>query len=230
MRLKGYLHQSIQEQHSKIPSDPKHIAELVEKNCSQILKEYRRINGPGLFRGIKGIKSNRDFVLQQGRIEDRRPKDTPLWAHKYMNKRAIDLYGWPVRNGIPTTTKLDQASGYGRAFAFFPFDGYKFAYLDGISDLFSVIDNELNKEFSGASNPDDYHYDKFVKYGEKLWNFQSLDTPLPEVEAILDRMIEGMETQYLKYAFQSQAEVFFNTKNYYLVAVRIASDIVGYHG
>jgi hypothetical protein len=30
MRLKGYLHQSIQEQHSKILVDPKHVTELVE--------------------------------------------------------------------------------------------------------------------------------------------------------------------------------------------------------
>ena len=231
MRLKGYLHQSIQEQHSKVISDPKHIAELVEKNCSQILKEYRRIDRPALFRGIKGSKANRDFVLQQGRIKDRIPKDTPPWAHKYMNKRAQELYGWPVRNGISTTTDLNQAGGYGRAFAFFPFNGFEFAYIDGVYDLFSAIDSKMDKVFAEVYKETDAQYDLFQKYGEQLWNFQSVKQPIPEIESIIDYYIEGMETQYLKYAWSipgKQTEVMVNTKNYYLVAVNIASEIVGY--
>lgn len=233
MRLKGYLHQSIQEQHFKVISDPKHIAELVNKNCSQILKEYQRINRPALFRGIGGSMANRDFVQKEGRIKDRIPKDTPEWAHKYMNKRAQELYGWPVRNGISTTTDLNQAGTYGRAFAIFPFDGFKFAFIDSIYDLFSAIDNKMNTIFGNISDPEDAQYDLFQKYGEQLWNFQSVRQPIPEVESIIDYFIEGMETQYLKYAWGgpgNQTEVMINSKYYYLVAVNIASDIVGYHG
>jgi len=141
------------------------IIDILKRECSQIINVYKKAHW-ALLRGESLEHS--PFFSKVPRIADktkpaRIPSSTPQDVHNYINVWFNDTFGWHVRNGVFTTGKLITASDYGTAYIFFPVDGYKFVYAEGISDLFIFLPIKLDWDRNQIGRGDMTIRDRFYK-------------------------------------------------------------------
>ena len=221
MRLNRYI--------TEVKFDISRAVGLIQRDCGQILKHYKTYNP--LYRGT-GFE-NSPFITNNvgARLGERRPKDTPLWAHEYMNDKLTKKFGWPVRDGLSVTVKVDQARAYGNTYFFFPTNGYKWAYIIGVGDAFQYIDDhismiDLEKFQTGPE-------DEWKKWNDELdagdhahGNFKKTKKDSPYRAAGLDAALDKVIDQYTDAPWnRANGEILFNTKKYYLVSTRYAEAI-----
>lgn len=112
------------------------IGKILLKDCQPYLREIRQEKSQlwrgGLIGSAAGIKK------YKSRLEDRTPKDIPIWVHNYLNDLYIKRFGWPVRNGVfcynDRTTDL-----YGEPYWMFPIGRYDYLWCLEINDLFHTL-------------------------------------------------------------------------------------------
>lgn len=219
MRLTRYLTDDISAVPTKGILTSKQIVERLQKDCSQILKAYK--TQPVLWRGAFRWESGNPLELRKGRgtRRPREPRDTAKFMHDYLNAGMKKKVGWPVRSGVPVTTEYDQASSYGKEMIFFPYDGYKYAYVDGMRDLYIYLDDvlfrALGKEPKRMTKSDfDFLDQKPVTLDFKLG---TTGKDVATGYEILDSLIQT--TVANKPWKNHTGEIFFNTKFYYLLDV-----------
>jgi len=132
MRLIQYLNESIK----YVTDDVDEIKEILQKKCGKIIKIYKN-NNQFLYRG-KRIAQTKSLILKSGRLENRRPSDTPYEIHDLLNIFFKKKFGWPVRNGVFATSDSGEVeiNDYGNVHYFFPEDRFKFCWSPEIRDLY----------------------------------------------------------------------------------------------
>jgi len=131
MRLDRYLI----EKKKKVDIMP--YLDTIEKNCSKILKVYQKA-GHFIYRGAPGVHigNTGTFIEKKPDKKVRKPRNTPIEIHRYLNKLFKEKFGWNVRDGISTTPAWVQAHYYGHVYIFLPTDRYKFAWSPKYGDLY----------------------------------------------------------------------------------------------
>jgi len=211
MRLNSYLNEIIE-------VDTDIIIKTLKKDCNHILRYYKT-QGP-LYRGIitQGV-----FFPKTGHDthRGRNPKDTPKWAHDYLNAKLQLKFGWNVRDGVSVSTQHRQADSYGTVHVFFPVNGFKWAYIKSISDMFTFIDDSLGVIDTRKFNQG---YEKYDEWNEKFGsddsrgNFKMTKSTTPYREAGLDDVLDEVVEKYTDKPWTGHVgEVLFNTKKYYML-------------
>ena len=181
MKLKQYL----------IKEDINKIKFLLERDCSQFLKESKRIL---LYRGVSEKK---DLTLKELGIiklksrQDRKPTNTPLFLHQKIDQLFFKKFKIkPRSNGIFVSSSFDTSSIYGESYLFFPFNGYKYIWSSRVTDLF-------------------VYFNRFDKNNlENEWKKRLPDTI---------KIINSYKTTNLVKAIESETEIMFICDYYYLV-------------
>ena len=189
------------------------VVEKLKKNCSQILNIYK--NSAPLWRGVFKWEKNDPLELHQGRVgTGRNPKDTPKFIHDYLNAGMKKKVGWPVRDGVPVSTEHMQVKNYGDKLIFFPFNGFKYAYTEGVRDLYITLDDlvvrprdKFTAGFSGVKGMTK----KIVK--ENPWFTEAMNKIINQT---VSKPWKG-----------HTGEIFFNVSSYYLFDPRVIGFIQG---
>jgi hypothetical protein len=113
------------------------------KGCTQILKEYDLSNAV-FFRGLEVRKP--DFQEKQSRLKERRPMNSRIQVHEWLNSWFMEKFGWPARNGVFVTSSLKNSQTYGRPFVFFPENGYKYLFSTQVTDLYDFISGSMVRD------------------------------------------------------------------------------------
>ena len=177
--------------------DVDRIVDALKKDCSQILRYYK--TQPPLWRGISLAENENDpLMLKKGHMQDKRdPRDMPEEIHDFINDFMMKKIKWPIRNGVPVTTQYNQSRSYGVPRMFFPFNGFKFAFIPKVYDLYLKLDM-INHKWTGHILTNKGTNDFLKSAGAKK-------------EA--EKLLSTVET---KSWAKHNGEVFFNTKFYYL--------------
>lgn len=113
------------------------ITEIIENNCSDILKLYRE-TGSMLYRGVRGI-----FVpyFIQNQVENRRPKDTSLADQEKVDTLLKGGGFTALRsNSIFASGSFFNANAYGQVYDVFPFNGFAYTWSTKLNDFYEKYD------------------------------------------------------------------------------------------
>lgn len=104
---------------------------------SEILNIYKKAEGRYLYRGTK---HKFGFASKVPR-KRRRPLDTPLLFHNYLDEMFLKYFGWKARsNGLFTTISSSYSGYYGsNLYIVFPKNGFNYVYNQNIPDLYRHI-------------------------------------------------------------------------------------------
>lgn len=216
MRLNSYINE-------KILVDLEKIITTLKKDCGHILRYYKT-QGP-LYRGIitQGV-----FFPKVGHDTGRNPKDTPKWAHDYMNDKLQSKFGWKVRDGVSVSTQHRQAVAYGTVHVFFPVNGFKWAYIKDVKDVFQFIDDNIGVIDTRKFNSGYEGYDAWnEKFGpdDSRGNFKLTKSTSPYREAGLDDVLDEVVEKYTDKPWKGHVgEVLFDTKKYYMLNLGFLDD------
>ncbi len=190
----------------------KAIESTIKRDCKPYLKLIEDSwKYSALFRGGQAYKGI--IKKKKGHLTSRRPKDTPLWLHEYVNNKLTEIAGWPVRNGVSTTTDPWQASSYGTVHLFFPIGKFEWAYMGdiaakgrGIYDLYGELNRELRakaqeiyelqkkKDIKSGAIPDRETRDKIIK-AYHTWEQRGKEGEPPYSKQAYEEAISGQTHQ-----------------------------------
>jgi hypothetical protein len=120
---------------------------LIEKNCMPYLKDIKKSDKPFLTRSMP-ISKNDNFIVSDVR-KDRRPLDTKLPMHNFLNNLFYSKFKWrPRSEGLFCWLSKNYYSvcNVSHKHLIFPFGNYKLVYSPYISDLF--INADLDRVYS----------------------------------------------------------------------------------
>jgi hypothetical protein len=117
------------------------------KSCIEALRQGKE----GCFL-VRGVHDNIDIQRYLHSIQERIPLNMDEAVHKAINKHFIDVFKWPVRNGVFCVAMTKPTPGmnnlgYGRSFLMFPCSEFEFVCDEDIFDLYEHYRNYL------TSNP-----------------------------------------------------------------------------
>jgi len=79
--------------------------------------------------------------------EDRKPRNTPRWAHDYFNEYFKKEFGEPIRSTtVFAYGDRTMAGGYGSTYAMIPIGPYKIFWSPRIADLTSTVFPDLDED------------------------------------------------------------------------------------
>jgi len=139
MRLKQYI---INETDLNNISDVDMINILIN-DCKPFLKDLLKyLKNDKLFL-LSGRQNNVNFFKGKVRT-NRKPKDTPVEYHNYIDKLFNNKFGWKARsNVIFCTSVLSAAEEYGYVvYMIFPIGKYKYLWNPKIDDLYNDVFEE----------------------------------------------------------------------------------------
>jgi hypothetical protein len=198
---------------------PEEVVKILKRDCMQFLKE-----GQVLYRGYK---SGEDFFSKVPR-KNRRPKDTPKKMHDALDNYFNKKFGWKARSeGLFVTPEYQQARDYGSAFLFFPVDGYKYIWSQGISDLFIDLKRDLyryaEENIHGYDHFDHFdkvfrsltkdEFNKFMKEFEKGYLVTYKDNKL-QMNRKNEVMVKCDKYYMLNYHFYKTSNIVVDLKEY----------------
>lgn len=202
MKLKQYLNEII---------DDAQINEIRTK-CSDIIKIYK--SQKILYRGTNTISDNIEKHKQR---PTRKPKDTPQWAHDYLNTGLKKKFGWSVRNGLSSSTVLGQAIGYGTVFIVFPENGFKHAFLPNIKDMWIYLDWQMIELTTKGPHASEL-IQKLKDGDHSIGNLKKVKANSPYREAGLDETLDDIIKLYTDKSWKThEGEVLINSKYYWMV-------------
>lgn len=138
MRLTNYLTEETLEDIEQEKKLVNEMIETLEHDCSEIISVYKKANG-FLYRGSKKSIKMYDYITPR---PDRQPKDTPQIYHDMIDDIFKKKYGWRARSEGVFASGEVMAKEYGKAYLFFPVNGYKYLWSEKIQDLYSdVVEN-----------------------------------------------------------------------------------------
>ena len=235
MRLEKYLIEAVPELIDNIPR----AREAIERDCKTYIREVGDpFDGNNvLYRGAKGWDGISLWRVK-GRGKPRLPKDTPKILHRISNIAFKKKFGWPVRDGVFTTSDSYMASDYGRVGVFYPIGNYKYAWSPEVDDFYEdVIQNMGIATYRKLDDFEDLYLtvlkrlDQRSYQGESLRDFlekklgpdflQKTELVTPKVvrewiDYEIGEAIKTYTNKGLAKAIYSKQEVSFNVKEYYL--------------
>ena len=147
MRLKQYITEVV-------TTDIDEYLPILEKECAPYLKECKKAGG-FLYRAI-----NDSFSIKKMKPRsDRRPRDTPIELHNFMDDYFKKNFGWKARSeGVFVSSDFSYISEYAsHVHMFFPIGKFKYVWSKHVSDIFIIFreheiidinDNEMNGDIS----------------------------------------------------------------------------------
>lgn len=111
------------------------LVDYIKNNCQFWLSESDR-GDVVLYRGIP-YAAPRPYIIKK-MPTDRRPKDSSKEQHALFN-HALDLVGSVANrsNSVFATRDESVASGYGDVYITIPVGKFRYAWIDGINDLYA---------------------------------------------------------------------------------------------
>jgi hypothetical protein len=176
------------------------IEYTLKRDCSKFLRLLK--TQKVLMRAVGGSPPDRGLKSKKGYMTERAPKDMPTFLHDYMNAQMKKKAGWPVRNGISVSTTQMQTGNYGHTYMFLPVGNFKWAFLDGVYDLYGKLNSGLRGAIQGMQ----------ATVGLKGWKE---DWMTPELWDVVD----SWTTDRLKVNKpwnDHMGEIMFNVKEYLL--------------
>jgi hypothetical protein len=89
---------------------------------------------------LRSIVKNQDFLIHASELtprNDRNPKHSSKNAQKIFDDYAEKRFGWrPRKEGIFTTSDLEDARFYGPVYAIFPKGDFRYVYHSEVADFF----------------------------------------------------------------------------------------------
>lgn len=168
------------------------IEKMILKDCKPFLKEMK--GGELLWRGSKKTICDIEKFIPR---KDRKPLDTPMEIHKFLDELFLKYHGWRARSEGVFADIMERTFLYGNSYLFFPIGNYKYLWSESVTDLTSELIAIIGL------------YDK------------SLKNPLiPEEERDIEKSIkEKYINKGLKQASLRKygGEIIFKCKGYYLV-------------
>jgi hypothetical protein len=121
------------------------IAGVIKKDCSDIIKVYKKLNMV-LYRGSDNQYKNFQFIVPR---TDRKPRSTKIVLSNALDEAFYGLFGWrPRSEGVFATGNMIDAGFYGKhSYIVFPKNNFKFIWSPFIEDLYASIQNidEVNE-------------------------------------------------------------------------------------
>ena len=157
----------------------------IEKNCGEFLSHLQSTQR-FLFRGQD--ESSSPVFVGYPRA-DRKPKDSSKDAQKLCDT-YLKLEGFKAlrSNSIFTTTDRGQASNYGRVYAIFPKDGFKFTWSPLHDDIVLHSIAELHGKIKSSKIPTDKDelFDEFNDYATEMIEYAAYG----DIEDQIPKMIK----------------------------------------
>lgn len=187
------------------------VREILQKDCTKYLKEVGF--GQKLYRGTKRkVKDITKFKPRQ----ERKPRDTPLEVHKYLDKLFSQKFGWKARSsGVFVCADKRVVKIYGTPYVFFPIGNYKYLWSPEVRDLTTELDRIIV----------DYEYDfrPSAADSQELTNLKDPDIKwkdvLGNIEVIkeLKQLVLSYKENKILTAQDKDTEIMFSCLEYYLV-------------
>ena len=184
MRLQTYIQESNTDDLNK-------LIPVLKKECKPYLKECKKYDD-FLYRSSK---KDYDIRKLKPRV-DRKPRDTPLPLHNYMDSIFKKKFGWNARSeSIFATSDYMFIEEYqGNPYIFFPIGNFKFLWHPEISDIFIIFrDHDI------------------IDGNDKLIGDVS------DHEDTIKEFINGYKSDNLFSAMKSGNEIMIKCKEYYMV-------------
>jgi len=176
---------------------------LLRKDCGPFLKDLSKAErGKFVYRGIKrALKTGSDTLVEKFKPrKDRWPTDIPQEIHEYTNKELKAKFGWfPRTEGVFASSSFMVAANFGIPMLFFPIGKYKYVFSPNVGDFLGALEREGVIYHSGNKWTVDRSYDR--------------ETREDRIDDILDRY----SNKFLWGGINSDAELIFNCKGYYLI-------------
>lgn len=182
------------------------VLDMLKRDCQPYLKEMKGTTGfPVRYTSRPSIK----YIEKLKTRKDRKPLDTPIEVHDYLDDLFKKYHGWKARSeGIFVWSH--KISNPGNTYLVFPIGKYSYLYNKDIDDLYTTLDEEI------FSLEVDMYIPKY-KWVDYLDN--------KEVKEDLTKIVKNYKSKGLKSlasetSKSSLIEVMINCKEYYLVERR----------
>jgi hypothetical protein len=189
---------------------------IFHDECKPFQKEIG-FDGTFDFKTLKRGMKNKPKLFIGNVRPDRRPSDTPLPIHEFMDNWFYKKFGVKFRSNAMFATKSQgSAQTYGDVYIVFPIGEFKYCYSSTIDDLYSTIANKIESKLSS-------HYAPLTK--EKFNDFLSDDDNLKFALDIVEKILT--ESKYvdndLKYV-SYYPEIMINCKSYLAIKSDLYDD------
>ena len=201
MRLNEFLHTDNINGSDEFNKKADEIHELYSWKYANVAIDQETFLYRGSNRKIKYYEEMKKDVNTE-----RFPQAMPPIAHKILNEEFIKGFGWPVRNGLFTTSDKEHAGGFGTPYMFFPID-------DNFKFVWSVDIDDLNIWISESITFNTFHDD----FARKHYKWKNKEDLPEEYIDLLESIPEHYISINLKSAIESGNEVIFNCNKYLLV-------------
>ena len=131
---------------------------VLNKRCKEIYKYYRESNDTALVHSIRNVAVLKSNFVHMVNKANRKPTDTPLAAHHFVDQKLYDMFGIKFRSNSLFTypynfrtlkTKLKD----GDSTLVFPYDGFTMVSAEGVYDLYVAIDQLAMKAIQDKFDP-----------------------------------------------------------------------------
>ena len=187
-------------------NDIDYMINLLRKDCKPFIKELKK-NKILLFSGRDELEN----FLKRTVRQDRKPRDTPLEIHDFIDNWFYKKFGIKARSNtiFCSTIELTTAE-YGESYIVFPIGNYTTISSDAITDLYiEIMDNIIKKNYPKLA----LNFKKTIKF------FDGKDSLYQEIEKLLSG------SNYKKNSIKNNTlEVMLHCKDYYLLSSNFLFD------
>ena len=188
---------------------------IFHDECKPFQKEIG-FDGTFDFKTLKRGMKNKPKLFIGNVRPDRKPTDTPLPIHEFMDNWFYKKFGVKFRSNAMFATKSQSARLYGDVYIVFPIGEFKYCYSSTIDDLYATIANKIESKLSS-------HYAPLTK--EKFNDFLSDDDNLKFAIDIVEKILS--DSKYidsdLKYVSYNP-EIMINCKSYLAIKSDLYDD------
>jgi hypothetical protein len=170
------------------------IIQLLNKNCSQVLKAYKHA-GQVLYRGINNVDDNISIFHGKSR-DNRRTMNTRADISEMLDNGLKNSGMIAVRsNSVFCTSDIDDAMYYGKSFMIFPLNGFVFTWNVKYKDFYTnYMANKFSNPFHSITERDaaieEFREDSERENFAQKYSFTNMDF-VKAIESEHEIMIHG---------------------------------------
>lgn len=203
MRLKQYITEA------KKPD-----IDRIKVECAKYIKE---IDGNAIYHGSKRKLDGGIQKMKSRVTTGRNPRLIKPEIHRLLNELFTDKFGWPVRNGVMTTSSVRASWTFGESYMFMPIGDYQYVWGEDIDDF---NDSRSNAKLRVTSIKLDLPDDIIDNVYDGFQGIRQLDISRNPNEYTL--LFKTFIDKYyhddtLQKAVADQCEISFNCDEYYLM-------------
>jgi hypothetical protein len=190
---------------------------IFHDECKPFQKEIG-FDGIFDFKTLKRGMKNKPKLFIGNVRPDRRPSDTPLPIHEFMDNWFYKKFGVKFRSNAMFATKSQSARLYGDVYIVFPIGEFKYCYSSTIDDLYATIANKIESKLSS-------HYAPLTK--EKFNDFLSDDDNLKFAIDIVEKILT--DSKYIDSDLEKVSyfpEIMINCKSYLAIKSNLYDDFI----